>query len=267
MAQRITELPDPRRTSIRRSATRSSRSIARSRTRRSTPPTIISTSSAPRNRSRAPPRRCGCGRGPSRSTAWWKNRRKLARRSHPQDAVGRTALPHRCVEAWGMAIRGPGSRFQSSSNSPSPPRPPNTCGWKPSSIRIWRPGSAQAGIRGLISKASHGRGHERPRLPGHRRLWQAGVEVSRRAPAAGAAVKYGFKSIKSITRVDVYGPAAKTFWKPFRRVRIRLLGEHQSAGLPSALEPGHRAGDRDQRRRPTLLFNATANTSPISIRT
>jgi methionine sulfoxide reductase catalytic subunit len=56
---------------------------------------------------------------------------------------------HRCVAAWGMAIRLP-----SSSPSPSRPRRPNMCGWRRSSTATWRAASARAGIRGPMWKAA-----------------------------------------------------------------------------------------------------------------
>jgi sulfoxide reductase catalytic subunit YedY len=53
---------------------------------------------------------------------------------------------HRCVEAWGMAIRGRASRSRSWSRWRSRCRPRNTCGWKPS----WTPPSPRARRCGSI---------------------------------------------------------------------------------------------------------------------
>ena len=53
--------------------------------------------------------------------------------------------------------------------------------------------------------------------------------------------KYGFKSIKSITKFTFTDQRPKTFWEALQASRIRLLGERQSGSVASALEPGDRA--------------------------
>ena len=59
--------------------------------------------------------------------------------------------------------------------------------------------------------------------------------------------KYGFKSIKSIVRVHVHRQAAEELLGGPAGVRIRLLGQRQSGGAASALEPGDRGSDRHRR--------------------
>ena len=71
--------------------------------------------------------------------------------------------------------------------------------------------------------------------------------------------KYGFKSIKSISRISLRTAAAAELAAPEPR-RVRLLFQRQSEGRSSALEPGHRAPHRRghglfAKRRPTLMFN------------
>ena len=52
--------------------------------------------------------------------------------------------------------------------------------------------------------------------------------------------KYGFKSIKSIVRFTLHRQAAEELLGGPAGVRIRLLGQRQSGGAASALEPGDR---------------------------
>ncbi len=59
--------------------------------------------------------------------------------------------------------------------------------------------------------------------------------------------KYGFKSIKSIVQLHLHRPAAEELLGGVAGVRIWLLGQRQSAGLASALEPGDRGVHRHQR--------------------
>ena len=67
--------------------------------------------------------------------------------------------------------------------------------------------------------------------------------------------KYGFKSIKSIVRFTFTDKRPKTFWEAIAGVRVRLLGQRQSGGAASALEPGDRGVVGTGERVPTLLFN------------
>ena len=56
--------------------------------------------------------------------------------------------------------------------------------------------------------------------------------------------KYGFKGIKSITRISFVDKEPPTSWNRQASERVRLLRQRQSAGRSPALEPGDRAADR-----------------------
>ena len=62
--------------------------------------------------------------------------------------------------------------------------------------------------------------------------------------------KYGFKSIKSIKRINFTDERPVSFWQSILPRRIRVLGERQSRGPSPALEPGHRTGPADRRESP-----------------
>ena len=59
--------------------------------------------------------------------------------------------------------------------------------------------------------------------------------------------KYGFKSGKSLVRVVLTDQRPKSFWEAHPAAGIRLLGQCEPGGAAPALEPGDRAGARDQR--------------------
>ena len=59
--------------------------------------------------------------------------------------------------------------------------------------------------------------------------------------------KYGFKSIKSIVRFTFTDERPVSFWEQLGRQRVRLLGQRQSRGAASALEPGDGARHHHQR--------------------
>ena len=61
--------------------------------------------------------------------------------------------------------------------------------------------------------------------------------------------KYGFKSVKSIVKFTFTDKRPVTFWQALQAERIRLLGQCESGGAASALEPGDRARARHQRAR------------------
>jgi hypothetical protein len=102
----------------------------------------------------------------------------------------------------------------------------------------------------LCRRRHHGGGGERSRLHGHRRLWQAGGEVDGGADPAAPAVEIRLQ-VDQVDRQGVLRQGA-----PGRLLgaaagqRIRLLGECESGGAASALEPGHRAGARHRRANP-----------------
>ena len=79
--------------------------------------------------------------------------------------------------------------------------------------------------------------------------------------------KYGFKSIKSIVRVQLHRQAAEELLGRPAVVGVRLLGQRQSGGAASALEPGDRGTARHRRARGRRCCStATANMSPTSTR-
>ena len=59
--------------------------------------------------------------------------------------------------------------------------------------------------------------------------------------------KYGFKSIKSIVRFNFTDQRPKSYWEGLQAAEYRILGQRQSAGRASALEPGDGGTDRAQR--------------------
>jgi len=164
---------------------------------------------------------------------------------------------HRCVEAWGMAIPWTGFPLAKLVELAKPTSSAKYVRMETFLDKEMAPGQArQAGIRAFIFEGiTMAEAMKRPRPSWSRRLWQAGVEVPGRPSAAGAAVEIRLQVHQVDHAGDVYGPAAEDFLGSPAGVRIRLLGERQSAGLPSALEPGDRASDRTSERRPTLLFN------------
>ena len=112
------------------------------------------------------------------------------RRSHPQDDAGRAAYRHRCVEAWSMAIAWTGFPFARAGRI----RQAAVVG----EIRAHgnlhgsedRAGPAAELVSlALCRRADHGGGDQRARLPGHRRLRQAGRQADGRAAAARGAVE------------------------------------------------------------------------------
>ena len=120
----------------------------------------------------------------------------------------------------------------------------------------------------LCRRRDHGGSDQRARFPRHRRLWHIRLRGSTGAPLRLALPwKYGFKSIKSIVRFTFTDKRPKGMWEALQTVRVRLLGQRQSAGAASALESGER---RNHRHRASAgrrsCSTATANMSPISTR-
>ncbi len=64
--------------------------------------------------------------------------------------------------------------------------------------------------------------------------------------------KYGFKNVKSIVSVEFTDKKPRTVLGEAAVQRVRLLGQREPAGRPSALEPGDReaAGQRASASRP-----------------
>ena len=77
--------------------------------------------------------------------------------------------------------------------------------------------------------------------------------------------KYGFKSIKSIVRFTFTDERPLSFWEQLAVERVRLLGERQSRGAASALEPGDGARHHHRRVDPdAALQRLRASSSPGS---
>ena len=72
--------------------------------------------------------------------------------------------------------------------------------------------------------------------------------------------KYGFKSIKSIVKIDLVAEMPTSLWMAAAPQRIRLLRQRQPAGGSPALVAGQRAAASvNCGRRPTLKFNGYAD--------
>ena len=67
--------------------------------------------------------------------------------------------------------------------------------------------------------------------------------------------KYGFKSVKSIVKLDLVAEQPTSLWMAAARARIRLLCKRESDCQPPPLVAGHRAPHRRTRPRETLMFN------------
>ena len=80
--------------------------------------------------------------------------------------------------------------------------------------------------------------------------------------------KYGFKHIKGIVRFEFTDQASRVLLGGDPGRRVRLLGQCEPGGAPSALESGHRTGPGRRRAgADPALQRLTANSSPTSTRT
>ena len=243
------------------------RSSGRSRRNRSTPTTTISTNSAPTRTSPAPPRRCRSGRGRSRSTAW--SRRSIT--IDIDDLIRKMPLEerlyrHRCVEAWSMTVPWTGFPLATGRARQAARRakylrmetfidPDVATGQKQILVSV-----------ALCRRSDHGRGDQRTRLPGHRRLRQAGGEVDGRAAPPPPAVEIRLQVDQVDRPLHFTDEQPVSFWQQLAVQRIWLLGQRQSGGAASALEPGDGARiGTDDRCRPSSS-TAMASSSPASTR-
>ena len=93
------------------------------------------------------------------------------------------------------------------------------------------------------------------------------AEAIRRADPPGAAVEIRLQGDQVDRARELHRPAAEELLGSGAGLRVRLLGQRQSGGLASALEPGLRGGHRHRRApRRRNCSTATANTSPVSTR-
>ena len=138
---------------------------------------------------------------------------------------------HRCVEAWGMAIPWTGFPL---AKLVEMARPLSSAKYVEMHTFL-DPVDGDRAARELVSLAlygrrDHGGGEQRPRLPRHRRLWQAGGEVPGRAAAPGAAVEIRLQVDQIDHQVHLHRQAAEDVLGSPPGLRIRLLGQRQSGG-------------------------------------
>ena len=155
---------------------------------------------------------------------------------------------HRCVEAWGMAIPWTGFPARQAGRAGQAAVVGEICAaWRPSWIRRWRPASARAGIRGPIWRASPWRRRTNELAFLVTGAYGKPVSKSQGAPLRLALPwKYGFKSIKSIIKITFTDQRPKTFWEALQASEYGFWANVNPEVSASALEPGHRAGDRHQ---------------------
>ena len=177
------------------------------------------------------PERSSCGRGRSRSTAWSRSRwRSASTISSPRCRwrSGSTAIAASRRGRW--RSRGRAFRWRAWSSSRGRSARPSICAWRRSRIRPSRPGQrARLVSVALCRRAHHGGGDERARLPGHRRLRQAGGEIDGRAAASRGAVEVRLQVDQVDHPLQLRRRAAEELLAGAAGLRIRLLGERQSA--------------------------------------
>ena len=163
---------------------------------------------------------------------------------------------HRCVEAWSMAIAWTGFPFAKLVDFAKPLGSAKYVGWKPSTIRRWRPACGRAGIRGPISKAltmaeaTNDLAFLATGAYGHPMAKQHGAPLRLALPW-----KYGFKSIKSIVRFTFTDKRPKGMWEALQSSEYGFWAnvnpEVPHPRWSQASEEVIGTGER----RPTLIFN------------
>ena len=186
------------RISIRSSVTINTRSTGRSPTRRSTPATTISTSSA---RARASPSAAQA----LKLRPWTVKIDGMVEKPQEigiDDLIRKMPLEerlyrHRCVEAWSMAIPWSGFPLAKLVELAKPLSSAKYVRMETFLDPAIAPGQKQSWYPWpYVEGADHRGGDQRPRLPGHRRLRQAGVE-SRRARRCGSRCRGNTASSRS----------------------------------------------------------------------
>jgi len=119
---------------------------------------------------------------------------------------------HRSVEAWSMAIAWTGFPLPSwwiraAARFGEIRRDANLKNTKEA------PGSGRPGTVALYRRPHHGGGDQRTRLPRHRRLCHSLAKQHGAPLRLAVAVKYGFKSIKSIVRLRFTDKRPKGMWE------------------------------------------------------
>src|SRR5215470_5514326 len=129
---------------------------------------------------------------------------------------------HRCVEAWSMAIPWSGFPFAKL-------------------VELAKPLSSATYVRmeTFLDPSI---------APGQKQTWYPWpyVEGAGRAVASGRAVEIRLQVDQVDRALQLHRSAAEELLGGLAGRRVRLLGERQSAGAASALEPGHGRADRTQ---------------------
>ena len=155
---------------------------------------------------------------------------------------------HRCVEAWSMAIAWTGFPLAKLVELAKPLGSAKFVRMEtfmnpkvaPGERMTWFPWPYVEGL--TMAEATNEVAFIATGAYGHPMSKQHGAPLRLAVPW-----KYGFKSIKSIVRFSFVEAAAEGLLAGLAGVRIRLLGQRQSGGAASALEPGERGGDRHRR--------------------
>ena len=245
------------RVSIRSSGTRTSRSTAPSPTRRSTPTTTISTSSAR-------PSRWPRGAGPQAAAMDGQDRRHgreaagdRHRRSPQEMPLEERLYRHRCVEAWSMAIPWSGFPLAKLVELAKPLSSAKYLRMETFFDKTMAPEQRKAlPSVALYRRADDGGGDQRARLPGDRRLRQAGVESAGCAAAARGAVEVRFQVDQIDHQVHLHRSAAEEL--SGRRCRRRNTASGPTSIRRCAHPRWSQATEEvigTNKRVPTQLFN------------
>ena len=97
------------------------------------------------------------------------------------------------------------------------------------------------------------------------RLRQAAAEAARCAAAPRCAMEVRLQVDQIDQPFQLQRSAAEVILGSLAGVRVRLLGQRQSAGAASALEPGERGGHRHQSSSRPCCSTATVNMSPSHV--
>ena len=155
---------------------------------------------------------------------------------------------HRCVEAWSMAIPWSGFPLAKLVEMAKPLSSAKYLRMETFLDKSIAPGQRQSWypwpyVEGLtMAEASNELAFLATGAYGKPIAKQHGAPIRLAVPW-----KYGFKSIKSIVRFNFTDKRPKTYWEDAAVVGVRLLGQRQSGGAASALEPGERGSDRHRR--------------------
>ena len=222
--------PIRRSISIRPSATRSSCSTGRSPTRRSTATTTTSTNSGMQKQITKPAQALKIrpwtikidGMVEKEMTVGIDD---LVRKFPIEERLYR----HRCVEAWSMAMPWSGFPMAKLVELAKPLSSAKYVRMETFLDKSIAPGQrADLVAVALCRRADDGGGDQRIRLPGHRRLRQAGRQAARRADPARGAVEIRLQAHQVDRALQLHRPAAEELLGGGAGLRVRLLGQRQS---------------------------------------